>query len=289
MSLSYLFKKRLPINRKEVYYTATVLPCIVCADGFAHIHRFWKLLGLEAPRVDASPQSANIQFLTEYNAKQSIYLKTDRDRFPAEVISGETPDVLILVDRPSPLIVSIEAKMYDTVKAAELLDQLRLQRERVLEPLKSGIPEADIVQVALLPEGMGITAAAIAPMTLLLWEQIREAFADVTNASYFCGVLGLALEHYPALRSEKAVFYANMEAMLTGEQILKAYEDGNLEFQAMGRSGGSMGTLLAQDLASGNWRHRRYELRKRDTLLGNGNWFAIKDFVARVRQFDRSE
>jgi hypothetical protein len=49
MSLYSLFKDRLPINRKEVYYTATVLPCIVCADGFAHIHRLWQLLGIEAP------------------------------------------------------------------------------------------------------------------------------------------------------------------------------------------------------------------------------------------------
>jgi hypothetical protein len=39
MSLASLFEECLPINRKEVYYTATVLPRIVCADGFAHINR----------------------------------------------------------------------------------------------------------------------------------------------------------------------------------------------------------------------------------------------------------
>jgi hypothetical protein len=289
MTLSSLFKERLPINRKEVYYTATVLPCIVCADGFAHIHRLWQLLGIEAPQVNATLESANIQFLTEYNAKQSIYIDLDRVRFPAEVVSGETPDVLILVNGPSPLMVSIEAKMYDTVTTGDLLDQLRLQREKVLTPLASGIPEARLVQVALLPAGMRITAEAIQPARLLHWEQIVKEFAVVASASYFCGVLDLALKHYEVLRNEKLVFHANMEAKMTGEEILKGYDDGTLEFRTMGRAGGSTGAGLAQDLASGRWRKRHYELRSQETPLANRNWFAIKDFVARVRQLDRPD
>ena len=287
MSLSSLFKECLPINRKEVYYTATVLPCIVCADGFAHIHRFWQLLGIEVPQVNAVSESANIQFLTEYNAKQSIYIDLDRARFPAEVISGETPDVLILINGPSPLMVSIEAKMYDTVNTGELLDQLRLQREKVLEPLASGIPKARLVQVALLPAGMRIKAEAIQPVRLLHWEQILKEFADVTSASYFCGVLCLALKHYEVLRNEKSIFHANMEAMMTGEDILKAYDDGTLPFWTMGRSGGDSGAGLEQDIASGGWRQRRYELSRE--APPNRNWFAIKDFVARVRQSKRPD
>ncbi len=61
MSLSSLFQSCLPINRKEVYYTATVLPCIVCADGFAHIHRFWELLGIQGiPQVDVTHDTSCI-------------------------------------------------------------------------------------------------------------------------------------------------------------------------------------------------------------------------------------
>jgi hypothetical protein len=272
-----------------VYYTATVLPCIVCADGFAHINRLWQLLGIEAPQINAASEAANIQFLTEYNAKQSIYIDLDRVRFPVEMVSGETPDVLILINGPSPLMVSIEAKMYDTVSAGDLLNQLRLQREKVLEPLARAISGARFEQVALLPSGMPITAEAIRPARLLHWEQIVRESADVTNASYFCGVLGLALKHYEALRNEKLVFHANMEAQMTGEDILKRYDDGTLEFQFMGRSGGSKGLCLAQDLASGGWRQRRYELRSRETLLANRNWFATKDFVARVRRINRPD
>lgn len=287
MSLSSLFKERLPINRKEVYYTATVLPCIVCADGFAHIHRLWQLLGIEAPHVNTTTESANIQFLTEYNAKQSIYIDLDRERYPVEVVSGETPDVLILINGPTPLIVSIEAKMYDTVSTGDLLDQLRLQREKVLEPLASGIPEVRLVQVALLPAEMRITAEAIQPARLLHWEQIVKEFVDVTSASYFCGVLDLALKHYEDLRNVKLVFHANMEAMMTGEDILKGHDDGTLVFRTMGRKGGSTGSGLVQDLVSGGWRQRRYELSSRESPLANGNWFAIRDFVDRVRQINR--
>jgi hypothetical protein len=70
---------------------------------------------------------------------------------------------------------------------------------------------------------------------------------------------------------------------------LKRYDDGTLEFQSMGGSGGSKGLCLAQDLESGGWRQRRYELRSRETLLANRNWFAIKDFVARVRRINRPD
>jgi len=70
---------------------------------------------------------------------------------------------------------------------------------------------------------------------------------------------------------------------MTGEDILKRYEDGTLVFRTMGRSGGSAGADLTQDLASGKWRRQLYELNK-GAQLANRNWFAIKDFIARVRQ-----
>jgi hypothetical protein len=289
MSLSSLFKERLPINRKELYYTATVLPCIVCADGLAHIHRLWELLDLDIPQVNATPELANIQFFTEFNAKQSIYIDLDRVRFPVEMGSGETPDVLILIDGPAPLMVSVEAKMYDTVTTADLLNQLKRQREQVLLPLACGIPNARLEQVALLPAGMSIAAEAILPARLLHWEHIVEKFGDVASASYFCGVLALALTHYDCLRNKKLVFQANMDAKMNGEEILKRYDEGTLVFLAMGRKGGSTGASFARDLASGGWRQQLYEVSSRDMPFPNGNWFAIKDFVGRIREIGRPD
>ena len=37
----------LPFNRKERYFTGTVLPFIVASDGFAHFDRFLRMCGVE--------------------------------------------------------------------------------------------------------------------------------------------------------------------------------------------------------------------------------------------------
>jgi hypothetical protein len=49
----------------------------------------------------------------------------------------------------------------------------------------------------------------------------------------------------------------------------------------MGRKFGLEGKYLATDLITGNWRTRRYEVR-REPLPGRDNWFAIAEFIART-------
>jgi len=44
MALDSLMAQLLPLNRKEKYYTGTVLPGIICADNFAHFSHFTRLL-----------------------------------------------------------------------------------------------------------------------------------------------------------------------------------------------------------------------------------------------------
>ena len=44
--LKELFDKRLPVNRKERYYTGTVLPMIVASDGFKRLPKFLTLCGV---------------------------------------------------------------------------------------------------------------------------------------------------------------------------------------------------------------------------------------------------
>lgn len=68
MSLPHLFKTFMPINRN----TATVLPGIVCADGFAHINRFWNLLGIEGiPHVapTRTQQTSNFSLNTTLSSR----------------------------------------------------------------------------------------------------------------------------------------------------------------------------------------------------------------------------
>jgi hypothetical protein len=48
----------------------------------------------------------------------------------------------------------------------------------------------------------------------------------------------------------------------------------------MGRYGGLVGPALTEDIVTGQWRNRKYEVRVTDAP--NDNWFAISDFLDRV-------
>src|SRR5271166_663280 len=144
----------LPMNRKERYFTGTVLPMIVCSDNFSN---FGKFLALIDTTYDAAEWESNqiIQFFTECNLRESIFTPEDRNRFANNVPeTGHTPDVMILFRRRHRrLLVVIEAKMFDNVTLREMGEQLKLQRQNVLskliEPLQ--LTWDDIIQVALIP------------------------------------------------------------------------------------------------------------------------------------------
>jgi hypothetical protein len=56
--------RRLPVNRKERFYTGTVLPMIVAGDRFRSLGRMLELCGLH--QVDLS-EPAELQFFSEYS------------------------------------------------------------------------------------------------------------------------------------------------------------------------------------------------------------------------------
>ena len=72
MSIAHLADTGLPFNRKERFFTGTVLPMLVCAADFAHFSRLTELVGLGPIEVDARPSSANVQFFTEYSFVESV-------------------------------------------------------------------------------------------------------------------------------------------------------------------------------------------------------------------------
>ncbi|CAN5821140.1 hypothetical protein BH24ACT5_BH24ACT5_30930 [soil metagenome] len=75
LNLGRTADERLPLNRKERYYTGTVLPMIVAADGFAHLHRFLHLSGLRVDPAWVTPLvgGQDIQFFTEYGFAESVF------------------------------------------------------------------------------------------------------------------------------------------------------------------------------------------------------------------------
>jgi len=71
----------------------------------------------------------------------------------------------------------------------------------------------------------------------------------------------------------------NAGGHMTGDQLLVAYAEGTA--LCVGRRGGLIGPLLAEDISSGSWRTRGYETTPASSPP-NANWFRLEDFVSAV-------
>jgi hypothetical protein len=283
-----LLNTRLPLNRKEVFFTATVLPAIICADSFSHFDRFLKLLGLRDIAIDISKENANIQFFTEYSLAESILGKSAEDRFPHPPHEKERPDVMIFVERSEPLLIAVEAKLYSSARASDLKREMENQEKHVLSYLRKHLPglrQDNTIHAALLPKGMKDEFGDQGPALTITWEDIQRDYEDVESARYFLEILGIALRDYDALKSPETTFGAHAEGKLTGAEIVHGYQNHTLKFEAMGRQGGIKGDSLKEDIAKNKWREHEYEVRESSADLP-ANWFPISDFAALVSRKD---
>jgi hypothetical protein len=102
---------RLPLNRKEAFYSATVLPGIIWSDGLAG---FFRIIGKPNTPIDLNPDTTNVQAFSEYGLLDAIRgSRLISDAWKQLDLSGETPDFVILIDQATPLLVVIEAKLFD--------------------------------------------------------------------------------------------------------------------------------------------------------------------------------
>jgi hypothetical protein len=291
-SIAQLLETRLPLNRKEVYFSATVLPGIICADDFAHFDRFLKLVGVPDSTIQAAqPFTESIQCFTEYSLAEAIYGEPLKERFPNAPGSRERPDLMILIEGSEPLLIAIEAKMYDDISKAELIQQMDRQRRYVLDYLQRCWPKLRTIHAALLPKAMkdefggqevlrepeeGLPSCGI-----VTWEHIRDAYDGIEGVSYFREILRIAIEEYPDKKATSS-WGANAEARLLGSEVLYQYEQDDPKFKmiTMGRKGGIEGSELREDIVTGKWANQLYEVRS--VSDNNRNWFPISEFVSRV-------
>ena len=276
--LAGLFDNRLPINRKERYYTGTVLPMIVASDGFAHLNCFLELCKVSSDVVvDADPASCNIEFFTEYGFKESLKGGAE-ERFSVPP-DKSTPDLVIYIESDTSLLLSVEAKLFDRTSTYILQRQLQKQAE-LLSFMCDGIKTRTLVhQVALLPDKMGI-AGPIGDVPVVTWEQVACTFRDVAP-DYWIAVLDEALRRYEDLVSRSAG--RNYDAMITGQEIYMRHNEGDNTYTWMGREGGLHGPKIQDDLEleAEGWMKRKYKVRHKP-LTNKHNWFAIADFVKKV-------
>lgn len=278
--LAELLTRRLPLNRKERYYTGTVLPMIVCCDEFAHFGRFLKLCGVPDVAVVADPASTNVQFFTEYGFKESLFDGAE-SRFQ-DPGSKETPDIVVYIESHPSVLLCIEAKVFSKSPISKIKQQVQGQA-KLLSVMGDGVrTQPDIYQVALLPSRLG-AGEQIADARILSWELVADTFRDVAPA-YWISVLDDALKRYDDLVSKGGAWEGggkNADAKISGQAICDLYTAGDTTFTWMGRDGGRDGAQLTKDLKAGRWKTQKYEVRH-NPISGNNRWFPIKSFVDRI-------
>ena len=272
----------LPFNRKERYFTGTVLPFIVASDGFAHFDRFLRMCGVERVYSDGLEGNQGFQFFTEYAFGESTISPRDDSRFPIPRPGGDTPDIVI---RGEDWLLAIEAKMFHRPMRASLQGQLTKQRTlidyiaRRLDP-----PVQRVAHVALLPEPLRrdieSNGSPLPGVTTITWEQIAAEYR-VVAPRYWLAQLDYAIAHYDELASN-GTYGKYSDAKLTGGQIYEGYRDHDPEvtqYTYMGRSRGMSGPLMQKkDLVDGAWIWQPYEVRRHQRV--HANWFPIADFLA---------
>ncbi len=280
--LSGLFGERLPINRKERYYTGTVLPMIVASDGFAHFGRFLTLCGVPKIAVEADPASSNVQLFTEYGFKESLVDGAEkRFRDPG---GRDTPDLVVYAESEPSRLLGVEAKVFHRPSVADLREQLRKQAD-LLSVMADGVgTQPSVHQVALLPAGLRMPER-IDNVPVLTWERVADAFRDIAPP-YWIGVLDEALRRYGRLASQPGsgdTYRQNCDAVIIGQEIYARHRRRDTTYTWMGRNRGLHGQEIQSDLQTGKWRTREYEVRH-NPLKGNRNWFPIADFIRLVEQ-----
>lgn len=263
------------MNRKERYYAATALPALVTANDINHLPAFLELCGLTDCSVDG-----NLQFFTEYGFAESLHAGRDLETW-GEDWGRDTPDLVI---HGANWLLVIEAKFFHCPSSQQLREQLLAQTPLVdAWRKKLDIPEDRLRHVLLIPQQL---AAKIAPSQqsldqrwpIVTWQHVLRTYSAM-KSNFWYRVLSDALDAYPQLASEPSTSGANADGRQPGHQIVTTF--GFSPMRTMGRKQGLAGAALADDIRSGAWKLRQYEV-SRKARPANPNWFKISDFVSRL-------
>lgn len=273
---------KLPWNRKEVYYTATVLPMIVCQDEFAHLSKFLRLCGVVG--VPESSMRQPLDFVTEYSLKQA-------DGFEGRMVKeGDVPDVLVLLEGNRSTLLCIEAKMYSRPNSTQLRKQIAEQRLLIDGSLKTAA-SADMVHHALLIPNAMVHSLGLVDQThfegatIVTWEDVLREYESI-GSPHFCGILKKALgKHWCA--SKQKVAGKNAEAHFLGTHIHGQMVQSVFPYRFIGRTGGLKGTAFANDVATDHWRHQLYGVASSDRA-GWKNWFTAQEFMDAIQSHQAS-
>ncbi len=280
-SLYNNFNNYLPLNRKERFFTGTVLPQILCHENFKYINLFFGLID-NFPKdivIHANAANNNIQFLTEYSLKESAnFCGKKYQNLPK---TKDTPDVVILITEPDLYLIVIEAKMFTSPNNSDFKQQIKAQQD-VIKCVQENleIKPVNIFHLGLVPENY-FSKNIITNCQMLYWENILNAYTGILQGTYFYETLKFALQNFTKLISGNngsfGSFGKNCEDRLSGLEILTWHKAGKRFW--VGRDRGLYGNKLQKDKETGGWQRFEYEVNFTGNEAANRNWFSSFDFV----------
>lgn len=284
--LKWMMENGLPLNRKERYYTGTVLPAIICNENFKHIGLFLGLIGISNTKLTMDAGKENFQFFTEFALKDSLYNTTHRSAWEG-INSNDTPDIVIFVngtDRKK--LVAIEAKLFEKPKLKTLQTQIEAQKI-VLKTMQKhlGVLEEDLHHVLLLPDGFFCSKHLLEleeKCQAVSWNKIYKLYSEEFGDFYFLNILKYALENYCKMSSRGLNKTNGGHVKMSGHEIYKRFTNNTLKYKFMGRGGGLRGRALGDDILKGNWTSTCYSVSL--SIGSKRNWFSIEQFVNRIKQ-----
>lgn len=272
-------KSDLPLNRKERFYTGTVLPALLFHKGLDNFYTFLRAIKGFPPEINKSTTKDDFLFYTEYSLKESAGKRNIGEKIDTE--TKETPDVVIEILKPKKVFVIIEAKMFAKVTEEDLSNQMNAQEKAVVDILKKKFQLAheQVFHIALIPKKAGIKESG--KFQVVNWDSFIQSPELKVQDNFFFNYLRFALDNYEHLVQNggwRLPDYVKPNKP-TGEEI---YENGkNHGSLWVGRKGGRP-TLLA-DIRTGKWKKKRYCVSDSKPTRGIfGQWISSMDFAEMV-------
>lgn len=265
----------LPLNRKERFYTGTVLPALLFHNGLSNFYTFLREIKDFPVEVNEVQTNDDFLFYTEYGLKESAGERNVGRKIPAH--TKDTPDIVVEILKPKRVFVIIEGKMFEKTNQHKINDQIDRQRRYIAKPLKKAfqLDESQIFHLALVPEASRIKDGKF--YQVINWEFfIGNQSLDVTNNA-FHNYLKFALDNYEELvsKSTGGGMPLTVEFYLKGPALYELCEE-YPDFW-VGRDGGEK--KIKEDAISGKWRKHKYCVNSTKPSKGQpGNWIQLTKF-----------
>lgn len=275
-------KTELPLNRKERFYTGTVLPALLFHNGLSNFYTFLREIKGFPTEINKAQTKDNFLFYTEYGLYESAGERNVGRKIPAH--TKDIPDIVVEILKPKRVFVIIEGKMFEKTNQHRINDQIDRQRRYIAEPLKKAfqLDESQIFHLALVPEASRIKDGKF--YQVINWEFfIGNQSLDVTNNA-FHNYLKFALDNYEELvsKSTGGGMPLTVEFYLKGPALYELCEE-DPDFW-VGRKGGEK--KIKEDSISGKWRKHKYCVNSTKPSKGQpGNWVPLVRFKQMVDKY----